>query len=285
MKITFNNHSSLSVDTDAGLSVIFDPWFKSKVFNDSWSLLHEEIPSEVNLNKNSLIFISHEHPDHFNIPTIRQYFSDNYLLGRKDFREEIKNTAKKICLGLKCLETDRIHNLPCGDKIGIFPFHGDSCIYIEDGKSGEKILNFNDCEFDHTFIEKISSFLPSPIDVMAGQFGLAGWHGASSDSTIFEQAKQSKLKRLRYMSEFFKSRITIPFASFATFCKRGNSYINKHQTTPHEIYTSLRSMPGAVWLPLPNETLNLADTLKINDIKNSQDKRSKFWSDLQSRLS
>lgn len=283
MEITFHNHSSLSVLTETGLSIIFDPWFKSKVFNNSWSLLHDEIPLENSIRKDWLVCISHEHPDHFNIPTLKEYFSNNYILGRMDFREEVKNAAKKICRGFKGLETDTIHTLPSGDKIGIFPFHGDSCIYIEDGKSGEKILNFNDCEFDHNFLEKITKMLPSTIDIIAGQFGLAGWYGGSSDRMIFQDAKRSKLQRLRHTSELFKARIIIPFASFATFCKAGNAYINEHQTRPQEIYTFMGSAPGTVWLPLPGETLDLANTKKINEIKSSHNERSDFWGNLQSK--
>ena len=47
-----------------------DPWLFGKAFNDSWSLLPAQF--EANLYKRiNYLWISHEHPDHFHIATLK----------------------------------------------------------------------------------------------------------------------------------------------------------------------------------------------------------------------
>ncbi|HQX07121.1 MAG TPA: MBL fold metallo-hydrolase, partial [Zoogloea sp.] len=64
------NHSCIVLESP-GTRVLCDPWFEGTAFNDGWRLLVEhshridEIPCDY-------IWLSHEHPDHFSIPTLRR---------------------------------------------------------------------------------------------------------------------------------------------------------------------------------------------------------------------
>ena len=59
-------------------SVLVDPWYSGKVFNNSWALIKDTDDSKINYNKLKYISISHEHPDHFNIETLK------YIRGKTD---------------------------------------------------------------------------------------------------------------------------------------------------------------------------------------------------------
>ena len=66
-KIEFVNHASILI-THNNLGILSDPWYFSSIFNKGWRLLYEneiDYIEEV-LSKTSHIYLSHEHPDHFN---------------------------------------------------------------------------------------------------------------------------------------------------------------------------------------------------------------------------
>ena len=74
MKITFLNHASYHVELSDS-QLIFDPWFEGQVFDGGWSLLDNSFNSEradflKSKNKKTYVVVSHEHPDHFNVPFI-----------------------------------------------------------------------------------------------------------------------------------------------------------------------------------------------------------------------
>ena len=66
--VKFINHSSLVVE-DKRTKILCDPWFKGLAFQDGWSLLLDK-SHDINKIDFDYIWISHEHPDHFSIPTL-----------------------------------------------------------------------------------------------------------------------------------------------------------------------------------------------------------------------
>ena len=66
--LRFMNHSCLLLRTST-TKILCDPWFKGTAFGNGWSLLHDN-SHDINELDFDYIWISHEHPDHFSIPTI-----------------------------------------------------------------------------------------------------------------------------------------------------------------------------------------------------------------------
>ena len=71
-KIEFVNHASVLI-THEKIGILSDPWYFFSVFNKGWRLLHENEIDYIEsvLSKSSHIYISHEHPDHFNQDFVR----------------------------------------------------------------------------------------------------------------------------------------------------------------------------------------------------------------------
>src|ERR687888_1869638 len=69
MKIRFIAHASVLVDCE-GQTILSDPWYEGKPFNYGWALLSPAAP--VSFSDVSYIWISHEHPDHFSISTLKK---------------------------------------------------------------------------------------------------------------------------------------------------------------------------------------------------------------------
>ena len=70
MRIHLVSHASVIIDT-GDVRIWTDPWLVSKVFNDSWTMNPQPVWDERLLDTIDYIWISHEHPDHFNVPTLK----------------------------------------------------------------------------------------------------------------------------------------------------------------------------------------------------------------------
>ena len=66
-KIEFINHASVLISYGK-IGILSDPWYFSSVFHKGWRLIHENQMDYIKsvFSKTSHIYISHEHPDHFN---------------------------------------------------------------------------------------------------------------------------------------------------------------------------------------------------------------------------
>ena len=74
MEVEFIGHASIRVRA-AGVSLLMDPWLRGKAFNDGWDQCSP--PAEVDCASIHDIWISHEHPDHFSVPTLRSIPEDD----------------------------------------------------------------------------------------------------------------------------------------------------------------------------------------------------------------
>lgn len=68
--LTMVGHAAVVLDF--GETVLWtDPWLVSRAFNDSWEINPSPVLDPTLRSRITHIWISHEHPDHFNVPTLR----------------------------------------------------------------------------------------------------------------------------------------------------------------------------------------------------------------------
>ena len=107
----FYNHSTFLID-----DILVDPWFKGEIFLNGWNLL-KELDYDINRIRFDYIFISHEHPDHFHIPTLKSISSPETktVIFHKTIDGKVIEFVKK--LGFKTLECDssQYYKLNYGD--------------------------------------------------------------------------------------------------------------------------------------------------------------------------
>ncbi len=230
MEITFVSHASFIVQTK-GKAIICDPWLTGKVFNDSWALLAK--PMEVDFTKIDYLFISHEHPDHFNFPSLKK-------IPQADKSRIIilyqKHASARLAEAFMKMGFEKIIELPIykwTQVDGIRLFCGssgsmDSFLAIDDGD--QKLLNMNDC----VFTEKQYNYIRrkvGKVDILFTQFSFANWVG--NDSDVVDNAN-SKIRQMKKQMEVFNPRITVPFASFVYFCNNENARMNAWANTPEK---------------------------------------------------
>ena len=97
MKIRLVSHASVLIKT-ATAGIWTDPWFVGKAFNDSWALWPRAAYDVEMLEQVDYVWISHEHPDHFSIPSLRALPENlkrrvTVLFQKEKFGEDVQRHA------------------------------------------------------------------------------------------------------------------------------------------------------------------------------------------------
>jgi UDP-MurNAc hydroxylase len=266
--ITLVNHASVLIE-DQGFGLLSDPWYFGKAFNSSWSLLEENTESEIDeiLKRVHVIWISHEHPDHFSVAFFRRYIDS--LIERQVMVLFQETQDKRVVsfvrsLGLKVLELadDGIAVLREGFTVKLIKYGLiDSSLLI--CCSGFRILNLNDCTFRSSYELRRLKKRVENLDVLLTQFGNASWKPNSAISTL-DKIKWQKIATLQKQVHHLMPSILIPFASFSYWCKNESSYLNHSKATTREIAIQLKSHVNCQVLRKMS-ALNLSTPVDVSD--------------------
>jgi UDP-MurNAc hydroxylase len=149
MELEFVCHASVIVRTP-GTAIWTDPWLFGKAFNDSWALLPEPSFDLQRLDEIDYLWVSHEHPDHFHIPTLRSLpveFKRRVCVLFQDL------TSTKMIDAFRRLGFEQIRTLRHREPVALDPNttvycyqvgQMDSCLAVTSG--GKTVLNINDAE-------------------------------------------------------------------------------------------------------------------------------------------
>jgi len=251
MQIKLISHASVLIES-GGQRLLTDPWTVGKVFNESWALLSP--PAPVDYGQVDYIWISHEHPDHFNIPTLRSIPETDRKRIRVLYQ---KHASPRLLVAVGKLGFSSVVELPqyrwLELKDGLKVFCGsvaskDSFLAVSDGT--HCVLNMNDCILTDVLARDIKRHVGS-VDVLLTQFSFATWVGNDADDT---EAASRKIKQLTEQYEIFKPRYTFPFASFITFCSNENARMNDWVNSPQFV----RSLDiSGLYFLYPGDTCDL----------------------------
>lgn len=239
--IEFINHASVLVKSD-DLSILSDPWYSGSVFNKGWRLIYENEKDYIKktLNKTNYIYLSHEHPDHFNVPFFNNEENSNLIkknkikiLFQKTKDGRVYNFLKNK--GFDILECPNGKTISLNENISIridkHDFY-DSSILIK--CPDINILNLNDSPLrDLKTIEQFKNSLGN-VDLLLTQFSYAAWKGAKNDYSLRESSAKEKINNIKLLTKIFSARKVIPFASFIYFSNQMNFYMNDRINTPQK---------------------------------------------------
>jgi len=204
-----------------------DPWFKEDVFNNSWTLLTTPDLSKINFDALRAIWISHEHPDHFHLGTLRDIRERSAgpitVYYRRQENPNVRNAIKQLGFDVVELPPHQAVSVMKGLSITLFPEGNDSALVLHGG--GRIILNQNDCRLSGRSISLLKRMFPR-IDAWFFQFSLAGWYANSDDSVGLTDARQLHLSLIARYFDAFRPQVYVPFASFIYFSKQANAYMN-----------------------------------------------------------
>jgi hypothetical protein len=248
MNIRLVGHACVLVET-SGASILMDPWFSGKIFNDSWTLRPEPQFDPSLLNSIGYIWISHEHPDHCHFPTLNSFpasFKQRVTLLFQQ-RDQAKMIAAFRSLGyqhFRLLPHRAIVSLAAlssGDSgnASIYCYHAglmDSALAVID--DDHVVLNANDVRISTAECRLIRQDL-GKIDVLMGQFSLAAYAGFDPPRNYLPTRAKAILHNLSAAHNTLGATVTIPFASFIYFSSEDNKYINPFANTVQDAYDHL----------------------------------------------
>ncbi len=250
--VTFLNHSSFLIDSGE-TKILCDPWYRGSAFGNSWRLLAEDSHqiSEIDYD---YIFLSHEHPDHFSIPTLNDLSDTKTFLYQKTVDGKVATYLR--AKGHKVIEFSHGVQQRIGDI--------DVTIYVVDGydstalfqlPAGDRILNINDCriELDSNLMGQIKKDAGPNVELTLVQFSYANWAGNRGDSNIAELLHIQTLERNKLVIDEFNPKYHLLFASYVYFSHKENNYWNDHFWLP-QMELSLRDYGSPeIIVPMINE--------------------------------
>ena len=276
--IEFVNHASILINYGK-IGILSDPWYSKSVFHNGWRLLYENNEEYIDkvLDNTTHIYLSHEHPDHFNPAYLLNEKIKNKIIEKKIVFIFQMTKDKRVVnflrtKGFKCLEFNESKN-NINDDIEIqivkHDFY-DSSISIKTPDT--KILNLNDCPLrDVSEIKKFKKKY-GKFDVLLTQFSYAAWKGGENGKAIRENAAKEKLLDISNQTKILECKKVIPFASYIYFSNELNFYMNDSVNTPHEVckYLTNNSLNPIIMRP--------GEKQYLNELK--QEKSSiEFWQD------
>jgi len=181
MKIKLLSHASVIIKT-SDCNILTDPWFESSVFMNSWSLHPKPNINLEDFSEITHLFISHEHPDHFNIPTLKS-FPDDFkkrvtILVQKNNSNRMPKALNSF-LGFENInlcENNKKYEISNQTAVQInqFGIGPDSSLAVFN--NNEVILNINDCELNSRDCKRLLKNLKK-VDYVLNQFSIAGYRG------------------------------------------------------------------------------------------------------------
>jgi UDP-MurNAc hydroxylase len=228
VQVTMIGHASVLVEAGP-FRIISDPWYRGRAFNDGWDVHPAPVWEPRSLAEATHLWISHEHPDHLSIPTLKAVPPDVRagltVLFQRSWSSEVVGFLEKLGFG-RLVEIEHGEKLSLGHGVSIMSWqvgHQDSALAIH--HDGQTLLNLNDCKPTSAGARRLLTEI-GPVDLLLDQFSIAGWAGNPDDGAALAASKQHALDTLFSHQQDFAPAATIPFASFMRFCHRENSYLN-----------------------------------------------------------
>jgi len=243
-EIHFISHACITVDMNDSETLLCDPWFVGGIFNDSWSLVKKPNFEKIDFSKIKHIWMSHEHPDHLNWPTLKilreKIQGKATIYFHKEEKDNVKNAIEDLGFDFVWLYPHKELEISSGFFLNSFPTGIDSAVVIR--TPNLVILNQNDCQLKKSEVKAIQKRYPK-IDAWFFQFSLAGYYANHDDSDGLKKAKEKHLALIREYYQAFRPTTFIPFASFVFFSKEANAFLNSWRVSLDEIIEKLPNLP------------------------------------------
>jgi hypothetical protein len=275
--IKFLNHSSLILSTPK-TKILCDPWFKSTAFGNGWSLLYDN-SHNINEIEFDYIWISHEHPDHFSIPTLLDLKKNCKFLFQKTKDKKVKTFLESK--GHTVVELNNKEITTIGDlELACVVCDGYDSSLLVRYPDGKVLLNINDArvELNLHLVDEIEPLLKDDtIDLLAFQFSYANWAGNKEDKNIPRFLQNKTDSKNDGVISRLKPKAILPFASFVYFSHEENFFWNNNNWLYHVFKKYSSSQPTLIF-PKPDQIITLSN-LEKKYYEELNESALKFWSE------
>ena len=265
MEVTYIGHAAMMMHS-GGKTILMDPWLCDPTYHGSW---WHYPPLEITVDtlpKVDYLYISHEHPDHFDPPTLERLDKNVEVIianfARKRFRDRLREigfqnitelnfnedyTPEESALTLRLIAPDRAWD--------------DSAILVRDER--HTILNVNDCHLSEETLARVG--IQFDIDLAFLTFT-----GASQYPNCFDfpaesrreralASKRSHLEEFVHWAKLLRVKRAVPAAGNFAFLAADQMMMNdpNYANTPGDAIAALAASapeveglqmnPGDTW--------------------------------------
>jgi len=266
-ELEFLNHSCLIVKS-GNTKILCDPWFTGPAFNNSWRLLYED-SHNINQIECDYVWISHEHPDHFSIPTLSQINKSKHFLYQQTSDKKVKKWLEKRHHSVTELEDGIEYDL--GEiKLTSFVSDGYDSAALFKFPNGNKFLNLNDARVElGDTINRISKHDLSRLKIISIQFSYANWAGNEDDNEIPFHQQDLVIERIIKIYEAFKPEKIFLFASYVYYSHEENFFWNKKFWLPYVVEKLAKNGINLI-IPKPNQIIKIDEVANKNFIEENK---------------
>ena len=271
MHLKFLNHSSFIITSET--KILCDPWFKGTAFSDGWSLLYDN-SHNINELDFDYIWLSHEHPDHFSIPTLRELNKSCTFLFQETKDKKVKKYLEEK--GHSVIELKNKEETKIGDlKITCTVCDGFDSSLLVKYPDDKVLLNVNDAMvLDDIEVDKV--------DLLTFQYSYANWAGNKGDRKIPKYLQSIIDDKNDKAIAKFKPTAIMPFASFVYFSHEENFYWNDNNWIDH-VFKKYWYKKSTLIFPKPDQSISLYKLDKGNYVNKNKSAKT-FWKDKHKNL-
>lgn len=228
MQVTFVGHASVLVEA-GGVGLLTDPWLRGDAFNDSWTPYPAPQLADADLDRVTHLWVSHEHPDHLSVPTLRSIPAERRsritALYQRHWSPVVADFLRTLGFAdVVELPHGRWQELAPGVEVTLYQVgHEDAALAVRSG--GRTVLDLNDCKPSRGVLGRLRRHV-GPVDVLLDQFSVAGWPGNPDEPARLEAAGERALGALADHVAGLDPAHVVPFASFVRFSHVDNAFAN-----------------------------------------------------------
>jgi len=267
MLVTYLGHAAIMLEA-GGTRILMDPWLTDPTYYGTWWHFPPLELGVRDLPRLDYLYISHEHPDHFDPPTLAQLDKDIHVVIPRFKKRRLYDTLAH--LGFRQI-TELAYEEPfaCGAQGPtvhlIRPDRpwDDSAILLQHG--GTTVMNVNDCHLDEATLGRLGR--EHAIDLAFLTFTGASWYPGCFDFPLASKieralySKRSHLEEFVHWAQLLNTRRVVPAAGNHAFLAEDQLFLNTplYANTPAEALDALRAgapqieglqmNPGDTWTP------------------------------------
>jgi hypothetical protein len=236
LKLRTIGHASVAIYREGQAPLLLtDPWLLGSVYWRSWWLQHYPDATELDwLAGATTVYITHEHPDHFHMPSIRRLGT-----GPQYLFPELAEPGYLTYLRERGYRADVVPPLqwqPLGDEVAILsiPLWNDDSLLLIDTPHA-LVLNFNDAKPLPPVVRAVRRLADR---IAKPRILLASYSPASLVNSFLDAGGLVSLKApeqyvafLCGLCERLGADFYIPFASQAVFARADSAWANPYRTS------------------------------------------------------
>jgi hypothetical protein len=240
-------HASLLVSDRQGAPLLItDPWLIGSAYWRSWWLQHYPSPAELeNITQVKYAYLTHEHPDHLHVPSIRKIGHDaTYLC------PDLPDVSMSGFLrdqGFTVKTTDECVWMPLNDEISVLSlslWNDDSILLIKTPTT--LIINFNDAKPNKKIVARIREIRDSincqKVVVLSSYSPASMVNSFVKDGTrVHVKNKKDYVEYLNGICTALKADFFMPFASQVVFLRSDSRWANEYKVSYEDLQTWWRT--------------------------------------------